>query len=100
MLHQVSGIGAIECAILERQMDGVRYHQIIDPATLFPANHCRAVTILAEDSGLADGLSTAAFILPVPEAMALVEAQGAEAVFVLFDGTLQYSDGFESYVKP
>lgn len=79
-------------------VDGINYHHIIDPKTLYPAMHCRAVTVVVPDSGLADGLSTAAFILPLDEAKALVESQGAEAVFVMNDGTLEYTSGFKAFI--
>jgi FAD:protein FMN transferase len=75
------------------------YHHIIDPQTLYPAVHCRAVTIVVPDSGLADGLSTAAFILPLEEAKALVQSHGGEAVFVMNDGTLEYTSGFKAFIK-
>jgi FAD:protein FMN transferase len=79
-------------------VDGKNYHHIIDPQTLYPAAHCRAVTVVAPDSGLADGLSTAAFILPLEEAKALVQSQGAEAVFVMNDGSLEYTSGFKAFI--
>lgn len=78
---------------------GKRYHHIIDPITLMPSDHYLSVTILTENSGLADGLSTAAFILPIEEAKSLIERfDDTEAVFVLKDGTLEYTDGFEDYI--
>jgi thiamine biosynthesis lipoprotein len=80
-------------------VDGIRYHHIIDPATLMPADHYVSVTILAADSGLADGLSTMAYILPLAEAKAKIEEiEGAEAIFVMKDGTLEYTDGFKDHI--
>jgi thiamine biosynthesis lipoprotein len=79
-------------------VDGKNYHHIIDPKTLYPSTYYHAVTIVVSDSGLADGLSTAAFNLPLAEAKALVQSQGAEAVFVMNDGTLEYTSGFKSLI--
>lgn len=79
------------------EVDGQRYHHLIDPATLYPASHVRAVSIFHDDSGLADFLSTAAFVLPFEESRALIESvEGADAVWLMADGTEYWTDGFQA----
>ena len=80
-------------------VDGVRYHHIIDPDTLRPGQLWRAVTVVCPDSGLADGLSTALFLLPREEGAALAERCGAQAMWVAPDGGLLYTDGFLELVR-
>lgn len=70
------------------------WHHLIDPQTLLPARHCRAVTVIAPSSTLADWLSTASFVLPYEEARSLVERSGAQALWYLPDGTAEMTDGF------
>ena len=80
-------------------VDGKMYHHIIDPDTLYPSEYWRSVTIVCDDSGLADALSTALFLLPLEEGMALAEECGAEAMWVSSDGAIHYSKGFESLIR-
>ena len=80
-------------------VDGVAYHHIIDPDTLFPADYWRSVTILCPDSGLADALSTALFTLPQQEGQALLDAFGAQAMWVRPDGSILYSPGFREHIR-
>ncbi|MDR0649339.1 MAG: FAD:protein FMN transferase [Synergistaceae bacterium] len=79
--------------------DGVRYHHIIDPATLYPAKGVKAVTVLHPDSARADALSTAAFILPYAEARDLMAKHGAEAVWIFEDGRMEMTDGYRRLSK-
>lgn len=51
----------------------IRMAHIIDPSTLYPATHYNSVTIVTPDSGLADCLSTALFVLDYSEGLALID---------------------------
>ena len=75
------------------------YHHIIDPATLFPSTYWRSVSIICPDSGLADALSTALFIMDREEGMALAESCGAEAMWVAADGQEFMTVGFEKMLR-
>ena len=80
-------------------VDGEVYHHIIDPETLFPSTLWRSVTILCDDSGLADALSTALFLLPQAEGQALLTECQAEAMWVDREGNCFYSPGFEARIR-
>ncbi len=82
------------------ELDGVRYHHIIDPVTGRPADSGIAgVTILAGNGFLSDALSTACFILGEEKGMALAELCGAEVLFVSTDGRITMSRGMEAYFE-
>jgi len=80
-------------------VDDVLYHHIIDPETLYPSRHWRSVTIVCADSGLADALSTALFVLPLEEGQALLEQYEAQAMWVAPDGEIHYSPGFKDLIR-
>ena len=80
-------------------VDGKIYHHIIDPATCYPSTYWRSVTILCADSGLADALSTALFLLPYEEGLALAEKCGAQALWVNEAGEQFYTPGFADYIR-
>ena len=81
-------------------VDGKRYHHIIDPDTLMPSEGFLSVSIVCQDSGLGDALSTALFCLSKEEGLALIESiPDAEAMWVTESGERSYSSGFRNYVK-
>ena len=80
-------------------VDGKAYHHIIDPDTLYPSEYWRAVTIVCEDSGVADALSTALFLLPMDEGQKLLDHYGAEALWVDSEGSIYYSPGFNDLIR-
>lgn len=80
-------------------VNGELYHHIIDPNTLYPSTLWRSVTIICEDSGLADALSTALFVLPVEEGQNLLTRFGAEAMWVDREGNRFYSPGFQEFIR-
>ena len=80
-------------------VDGEFYHHIIDPDTLYPGKLWRAVTVVCPDSGLADALSTALFLLPLEEGQRLLDACESYAMWVDAEGNMFYSTGFEDLIR-
>ena len=80
-------------------VDGRLYHHIIDPQTLYPGKLWRSVTVICPDSGTADALSTALFLLPLEEGKQLLAQCGAEAMWVDSEGTIHYTPGFQNYIR-
>ena len=81
-------------------VDGVRYHHLIDPATLWPAAYFDGVSVLAPDSGVADCLTTGLFCLPLEEGKQLVESlDGVEALWCTPDGEVIQSSGWADHEK-
>ena len=80
--------------------DGIRYHHILDPATLQPARGCQSVTIIAKDGVMADGLDTGIFVIGPEKGMALIESLlDVEGVIVNAQGEVLMSTGLESRLK-
>ncbi len=80
-------------------VDGQAYHHIIDPDTLYPGSYWRSVSVVCPDSGLADALSTALFLMPLEEGKALLQSQQAQAMWVNAQGEIFFSDGFEALIR-
>ena len=80
-------------------VDGKIYHHIIDPDTLYPGRLWRAVTVVCPDSGLADALSTALFLLPLEEGQKLLDRCESYAMWVDAEGNMYYSTGFEDLIR-
>ena len=81
-------------------VDGVRYHHLIDPATLWPAAYFNGVSVLAPDSGVADCLTTGLFCMSLEEGQKIVESlDGVEALWCTTDGQLVTSSGWSSHEK-
>ena len=80
-------------------VDGKQYHHIIDPDTLYPADKWKSVSIICDDSGLGDALSTALFLLDLDEGQKLLDKYNAQAVWVDLDGETYYSPGFKELIR-
>ncbi|MBQ6848987.1 MAG: FAD:protein FMN transferase [Clostridia bacterium] len=81
-------------------VDGKRYHHIIHPDTRMPADRFTAVSVVCNDAGLGDALSTALFCMTLEEGQALINSiPGAAAHWVAVDGTRTASRQWSQYVK-
>lgn len=81
-------------------VDGQSYHHIIHPDTLMPAEGFLSVSVVCDDSGWADALSTALFCMTLEQGKALVESlDGVEVLWVAQDGTQTTSSGWSKYLK-
>ncbi len=82
------------------EVDGIRYHHILNPDTGYPAaSGVRSVTIVCESGILSDALSTACFVLGVEEGMELAESYGAKALFVDEAGQIFMSEDMQGIFK-
>lgn len=77
-------------------VDGVRYHHIIDPATGYPSNSgVASVTIICEDGLTSDALSTACFIMGYEKSLPILSKYGAEAIFIDKENNIKMTDGIK-----
>ena len=82
------------------KVNGILIHHLIDPKTLLPATHYRAVTTMVKDSGLADFMSTTLFLLPFEESKAMAEMiEGVEVLWVFPDGHMEATEGMKKALK-
>lgn len=97
----VSGGSVVTSGDYQRtyMVEGKLYHHIIDPETLMPSAFWRSVTIICPDSGLADALSTALFLMDQAAGEALLAEAGAEAMWVDGEGNCFYSSGFQKNIR-
>lgn len=96
------GGSTVTSGIYERgfEVDGVRYHHLLNPKTGWPEqNELASVTILSESSMEGDALATAAFILGKEKGLELIESlPGIEAVFIERDRKVTCSSGAKNYI--
>ena len=80
-------------------VNGVKYHHIIDPDTLMPSDYFTAVSIVTEDSGMADALSTSVYNMPYEKGLELIESlPDTEAIWILKNGEHRFSSGFQAFL--
>ncbi len=96
----VSGLSVVTSGIYERyfEQDGTLYHHILNPKTGYPYySGLLSVTIIGENSGICDALSTACFALGKDAGTALIESMdGLYAIFITDDYKLWYTSGAET----
>ncbi|WP_322176769.1 FAD:protein FMN transferase [Acutalibacter caecimuris] len=77
------------------EQDGQTYCHLLDPRTGYPAQSgLVSVTVWADSGALSDGLATACFVLGLQDSLPLLEAYGAQAVFVDEAGTVTVTPGW------
>lgn len=78
------------------EVDGKRYHHILDPSTGYPAESgLISVTIVADNGATCDALSTASFVLGRQKAEKLLEKYKADAIFVDEEKNVYITDGLK-----
>ncbi len=84
------------------EIEGVRYHHILNPKTGYPAKENISATVIADTAVLADAWSTAAFLMNKNEAIeAANSTDGVEVLIIFYEGEkLNYamSSGMKEYI--
>ncbi|MCL1935727.1 MAG: FAD:protein FMN transferase [Defluviitaleaceae bacterium] len=79
------------------EIDGIRYHHIIDPRSFMPANFYSSITVIHENSIYAEILTTALFMISIEDGMELLEKIGGEALWITIDGKIHTSRGYSEF---
>lgn len=77
-------------------VDGKDYCHIIDKNTLYPANYFKSVTVISNDSALADTLSTALFCMDLDSGRKLAEKYNVQAIWLDKNNKIKKTDGVKS----
>lgn len=89
----------VTSGIYERfiEVNGVKYHHILNPQTGYPyENDIAGITIISDKSTTGDALSTSVFALGVNEGMKFVEGlDGVDAIFVTKNNGIYLTSGIK-----
>ncbi|MGE4214671.1 MAG: FAD:protein FMN transferase [Anaerotignaceae bacterium] len=100
---EVQNMSVVTSGTYERsfEKDGILYHHILDTKTGMPVdNELYSVTIITQESAVADALSTTCFVLGIDDGMKLIEATpDAEAIFITNDYKAHYSSGINKTIS-
>jgi len=80
------------------ELNGKRYHHILNPKTGYPADSLISVTVLNKSCTIADALATAVFVLGQSKGLRLIESLPETEVMII-DNQMNkiYSSGFEKF---
>ena len=80
------------------EINGKKYHHIIDPNTKYPANNSLSTTVVTKNSSLADILSTTLFLMEPNDAIKFVnKIDDVEAIIYVNEDKILKSKGFNKY---
>ena len=81
------------------EVDGNRYHHILDPKTGYPSAGLQSVTIINKSNSVADAFATAVFVMGKENGLKLIEnLNDTEAMIIDSEGKIFYSSGFEKFL--
>ncbi|MDA8620662.1 FAD:protein FMN transferase [Planctomycetota bacterium] len=98
----VSNVCLVTSGDYERffEVDGKRYHHILDPRTGRPATGCMSATVMAPDAAVADAVATAVCVLGPNLGLKLVaRLPRVEAIVVDMEGQVLTSEGLEGVAR-
>ena len=81
------------------EVDGVRYHHIIDPRSGRPAQGLASVSVVGDSAERADAVATALLAAGPEEALRLVRDLGVEALLVHGDGSTTITPGLAALAE-
>lgn len=100
---RISDKSIVTSGIYQRyfEVDGKKYHHILDPRTGYPCeNNLYSVTIITDSSLTADALSTTCFLLGYDKGMRLIsQLDNVDGIFITNDNKIHYSKNFQHKMK-
>lgn len=77
------------------EIDGRKYHHIIDVDTLEPSTKYKSITVIMDDIGQADALSTALFVEDIKKGEELAKKFNAEVFWIDTNGKEYKTEGYK-----
>ncbi|MFQ3573293.1 MAG: FAD:protein FMN transferase [Thermodesulfovibrionales bacterium] len=77
------------------ELDGVRYHHILDLKTGYPARGIMSVTVVTDDGAMCDALATGLFTMGVERAIETMKRYGIEGLIIDENGHTHSTDFFQ-----
>ncbi|MFV0274858.1 MAG: FAD:protein FMN transferase [Bacilli bacterium] len=81
------------------EIDGKKYHHIIDVNTFLPANNYKSVTVISENNNTADILSTTLFLMDLQEGKTFAKKENVEVIWYLNNDEIITTKGVLDYEK-